>query len=151
MLHWLLDRLVLNGRNMMPKCLCRLPQRVGAMATKNTWAKLSEELEAQYSSQKYVNYPSTENAEPNQRYFDMCLLELAIQFVDLRLGLLYRSNSASRGKEFLGRVDNYRQKLAGPILRSVIVGSMMMWIHVPFAPKPAKIRLKGQVALFTLT
>ena len=88
LLRWLLNRLVLNGRDMTPKCLCRLPQWVGVMAIKNTWAKLSEELEAQYSSQKDVNYPSTENAESNQRYFDMCLLELAIQFVDLCLGLL---------------------------------------------------------------
>ena len=99
---------------------------------------------------KNFNDPSTHNAEPNQCKFDMRLLKLAFQFVDLRLGLLYRSNSASRGKEFLGRVDNCRQKLAGPILRSVIVRSMMMWVHVPFAPKSAEIRLKGQIALLTL-
>ena len=67
------------------------------MTIENPWAVLPEELEAQYRSQKYVNYPSTQNVEPNQREFDMFLLELAIQFVDLCLGLLYRSNSASRG------------------------------------------------------
>ena len=121
------------------------------MAVEDTWAILSEELEAQYRSQKYVNYPSTHNAEPNQCKFDMRLLELAIQFVDLCLGLMYRSNSASRGKKFLGRINNHRQELAGPILRSVIVRSVVMWIHMPFAPKPAKIRLKGQVALLALT
>ena len=77
------------------------------MAIKNTWAILAKELEAQYRAQKDINDPSTHNAEPNQCKFDMRLLELAFQFVDLRLGLLYRSDSASRGDKFLGRVNDH--------------------------------------------
>ena len=91
------------------------------MAIENMWAILSKELEAQYRAQKDINYPSTHNAEPNQCKFDVRLLELAFQFVDLRLGLLYRSDSASCGEKFLGRINNHRQELAGPILCSVII------------------------------